>query len=62
VSTRKPNGYGFGQKFKPVMGTGFLIGVNIFHGHEFGIAKPDGFISVAISNYVRTRNAVLVGT
>jgi hypothetical protein len=39
----------FGQNFKPVMGTGFLMGVNIFHGYGFGIAKPGGFVPVAIS-------------
>jgi hypothetical protein len=50
VGTRKPDGYGFGQNFKPVMGMGFLMGVNIFHEYGFGIAKPDGFIPVAISN------------
>jgi hypothetical protein len=50
VGTRKPDGYGFGQNFKPVMGTGFLMGVNIFHGYGFGIAKPGGFVPVAISN------------
>jgi hypothetical protein len=49
MGTRKPDGYGFGQNFKPVMGTGSLMGVNIFHGYEFGIAKPDGFVPVAIS-------------
>jgi hypothetical protein len=49
VGTRKPDGYGFGQNFKPVMGTGFLIDVNIFHGYGFGIAKPGGFVPVAIS-------------
>jgi hypothetical protein len=31
VGTRKPDGYGFGQNFKPVMDTDFLTGVNIFH-------------------------------
>jgi hypothetical protein len=51
VGTRKPDGYGFGQNFKPIMGTGFLMGVNIFHGYRFGIAKPDGFVPVAISTY-----------
>ena len=49
MGTRKPDGYGFGQNFKPVIGTGFLMGVNIFHGYGFGIAKPGGFIPVAIS-------------
>jgi hypothetical protein len=34
------------------MGTGFLMGVNIFHGYGFGIAKPVGFVPVAISNWV----------
>jgi hypothetical protein len=29
------------------MGMGFLMGVNIFHGYEFGIAKPGGFVPVA---------------
>jgi hypothetical protein len=50
MGTRKPDGYGFGQNFKPVMGTGFLMGVNIFHGYGFEIAKPDGFVPVAISS------------
>jgi hypothetical protein len=50
VGTRKPDGYGFGQNFKPVMGTGFLMDVNIFHRYEFGIAKPGGFVAVAISS------------
>jgi hypothetical protein len=49
VGTRKPDGYGFGQNFKPVMGTGFLMSVNIFHGYGFGTAKPGGFVPVAIS-------------
>jgi hypothetical protein len=31
------------------MGTGFLVGMNIFHGYEFGMAKPSGFVPVAIS-------------
>jgi hypothetical protein len=31
------------------MGMGFLMGVNFFHGYEFGIAKPGGFVPVAIS-------------
>jgi hypothetical protein len=31
------------------MGTGFLMGVNIFHGYGFRIAKPGGFVPVAIS-------------
>jgi hypothetical protein len=26
------------------------MGVNIFHGYGFGIAKPDGFVPVAISS------------
>ena len=51
MGTRKPDGYGFGQNFKPVMGTGFLMGVNIFHGYGFGIAKPGGFVPVAISTH-----------
>jgi hypothetical protein len=33
------------------MGTGFLMGVNIFHGYGFEIAKPDGFVPVAISTW-----------
>jgi hypothetical protein len=32
------------------MGTGFLMGIDIFHGYEFGTAKPSGFVPVAISN------------
>jgi hypothetical protein len=31
------------------MGTGFLMGIDIFHGYEFGMAKPSGFVPVAIS-------------
>jgi hypothetical protein len=58
VGTRKPDGYGFGQNFKPVIGTGFLMGVDIFHGYGFriakpggfGIAKPGGFVPIAISS------------
>jgi hypothetical protein len=32
------------------MGTGFLMGINIFHGYGFGTAKPSGFVPVAISS------------
>ena len=31
------------------MGTGFLMGIDIFHGYGFGTAKPSGFVPVAIS-------------
>jgi hypothetical protein len=31
------------------MGTGFLMGIDIFHGYGFGMAKPSGFVPVAIS-------------
>jgi hypothetical protein len=31
------------------------MGVNIFHGYGFGIAKPDGFVPVAISTDGRGR-------
>jgi hypothetical protein len=31
------------QIFKPVMGINFLMGINIFHVYEFGMAKPNGF-------------------
>jgi hypothetical protein len=51
VGTHKPDGYGFEQDFKPVMGTRFLMGVNIFHEYGFGIAKPGGFVPVAISSH-----------
>jgi hypothetical protein len=30
---------------------GFLMGVNIFPGYGFGIAKPGGFVPVAISSW-----------
>jgi hypothetical protein len=36
------------------MGTSFLMGVNIFHGYGFGIAKPGGFVPVAISRQDET--------
>jgi hypothetical protein len=49
MGTRKPDGYGFGQNLKPVMGMGFLMGIDIFHGYRFGTAKPSGFVPVAIS-------------
>ena len=49
MGTRQPDGYGFGQNLKPVMGTGFLMGIDIFHGYGFGTAKPSGFVPVAIS-------------
>ena len=35
------------------MGTGFLMGMDIFHGYGFGTAKPSGFVPVAISSPVR---------
>jgi hypothetical protein len=59
VGTRKPDEYGFGPNFKPVMGTGFLMGVNIFHGYEFGISKPGGFVPVAISSADGAATALL---
>jgi hypothetical protein len=31
------------------MGTGFLMGIDIFHGYGFGTAKPSGFVPVVIS-------------
>jgi hypothetical protein len=34
------------------MGTGFLMGIDIFHGYGFGTAKPSGFVPVAISTLV----------
>jgi hypothetical protein len=36
-------------KFQTRHGYVFLMGVNIFHGYGFGIAKPGGFVPVAIS-------------
>jgi hypothetical protein len=32
------------------MGTGFLMGIDIFHGYGFGTVKPSGFVPVAISS------------
>lgn len=49
VSTRQPDGLGFGQHFMPIMGMGFLIGLGCFHGHRFGMAKPSRFVPIAIS-------------
>jgi hypothetical protein len=34
------------------MGTGFLMGIDIFHGYGFGTAKPSGFVPVAISKHI----------
>jgi hypothetical protein len=31
------------------MGTGFLMGIDIFHGYGFRTAKPSGFVPIAIS-------------
>jgi hypothetical protein len=31
------------------MGMGFLMGIDIFNGYGFGMAKPSGFVLVAIS-------------
>jgi hypothetical protein len=42
MGTRYPDGYGFGQNLKPVMGTGFLMGIDIFHGYGFGRQNPAG--------------------
>jgi hypothetical protein len=36
------------------MGTGFLMGIDIFHGYGFGRAKPSGFVPVAISSEAAT--------
>jgi hypothetical protein len=44
-----PDGYGFMQNFKPVIGTSFLMGKYIFHRYEFGMLKPNEFVPVAIS-------------
>jgi hypothetical protein len=61
MGTRKPDGYGFGQNLKPVMGMGFLMGIDIFHGYGFGTAKPSGFVPVAIStdNHVVRHHTLL---
>jgi hypothetical protein len=37
------------------MGTGFLMGIDIFHGYGFGTVKPSGFVPVAISTGDRGR-------
>jgi hypothetical protein len=37
------------------MGTGFLMGMDIFHGYGFETAKPSGFIPVAISTILVCR-------
>jgi hypothetical protein len=37
------------------MGTGFLMGIDIFHGYGFGMAKPSGFVPVAISRHSSSR-------
>jgi hypothetical protein len=39
------------KKFKPVMITVILMGIDYFHGYEFWIVKPDGFVPVAIPVY-----------
>jgi hypothetical protein len=41
------------------MGTGFLMGTDIFHGYGFGTAKPSGFVPVAISTLNRLVNFML---
>jgi hypothetical protein len=33
-------------------GYGFLMDIDIFHGYEFGMAKPSVFVPVAISIWI----------
>lgn len=47
MRTREPDGYEFGQNFKPIMDMNFLMGIKNFHGHGFEMAKPDGSVPVA---------------
>jgi hypothetical protein len=49
LGTRNPHGYGFGQNFIPVTGMGFLAGVFVFRGYEFGEVIPSGVLPIAIS-------------
>jgi hypothetical protein len=44
------------------MGTGFLMGIDIFHGYEFGTAKPSGFVPVAISTCAACQAGKQVGS
>jgi hypothetical protein len=37
-------------EFQTRHGYGFLMSINIFHGYGFGIAKPGGFVPIAISS------------
>jgi hypothetical protein len=50
LGTRNPHEYGFGQNFIPVMGMGFLAGVNFIRGYGFGQVIPSGFLPIAISS------------
>jgi hypothetical protein len=43
TGTRSPDRYEFGQNFKHVIDTDCLMGIDIFHGYIFRIAKPNGF-------------------
>jgi hypothetical protein len=47
-----PMGTGLDKILNPswVRGTGFLMDIDIFHGYKFGMAKPNGFVPVAISS------------
>jgi hypothetical protein len=49
LGTRNPHGYGFGQKFIPVVGMGFLAGAFFLRGYGFGQVIPCGFLPIAIS-------------
>jgi hypothetical protein len=44
-----PMDTGLGKISNPSWVRVFLMGVDIFHGYGFGMAKPSGFATVAIS-------------
>jgi len=48
LNTRDPMGMGLGTKSNPWRVMGFLVGIFYINGHGFGMAKPSGFVPVAI--------------
>ena len=51
MGTRQPDGHEFGQDIEPVTGHGFLTDGFCTHGLGFGMAKPCGFVPVAIPRW-----------
>jgi hypothetical protein len=51
-----PMGTGLGKISTPSWVRFFLMGIDIFHGYEFGMAKPSGFVHESRLEGVNRRN------